>query len=246
MLSTAKRCWKIYKSFFPGRTHVLIACFPKSGSTYLRTLISNIHNIETISLTTGADRREQELSIERLVVFHKKNYVAQHHIRYSLVTEKLMKEFNITPIFLVRNIYDTIESLYDHLHKEGIETPMAFIPPDMLNWDKDKARKFIVDMIIPWYFNFYVSWTLCQKKCIITYEQLIENPSQILEKILKFSDISYSDSDIENAIQRATKQYTRQNVGKKGRGEDLPEELKEKIRSLTNYYPGTDFSLIGI
>jgi len=132
------------------------------------------------------------------------------------------------------------------LHKEGIETPMAFIPPDMLNWDKDKARKFIVDMIIPWYFNFYVSWTLCQKKCIITYEQLIENPSQILEKILKFSDISYSDSDIEIAIRRATKQYTRQNVGKKGRGEDLPEELKEKIRSLTNYYPGTDFSLIGI
>jgi len=189
MLSTAKRCWKIYKSFFPGRTYVLIACFPKSGSTYLRTLISNIHNIETISLTTGADRREQELSIERLVVFHKKNYVAQHHIRYSLVTEKLMKEFNITPIFLVRNIYDTIESLYDHLHKEGIETPMAFIPPDMLNWDKDKARKFIVDMIIPWYFNFYVSWTLCQKKCIITYERLIENPSQILKKILKFSDI---------------------------------------------------------
>jgi len=157
-----------------------------------------------------------------------------------------MKEFNITPIFLVRNIYDTIESLYDHLHKEGLETSMAFVPSNMLNWDKDKARKFIVDMIIPWFFNFYMSWTLCNKKSIITYEQLIENPSQILAKILKFSDISYSDSDIENAIQRATKQSTRQNVGKKGRGEDLPEELKKKIRSLANYYPETNFSLIGL
>jgi hypothetical protein len=241
-----RKMWNYYKKLFPKKTHLLLTAFPKSGSTYLRTLISNLDKMGYVTLVTGHDRREQELAVERLIFLHRKNYVAQHHTRYSLITEMLMQDFNIKPIVLVRNIFDVVESLHDHFHKEGLPLPMAYLPDDFLTWDRDFSRNFITQMIIPWYFNFYVSWFHYDKKLLLTYENLTKNTDDVLKKIVQFSGIKTSHHEIENSILKATKQSTRKNIGKSGRGENLSEEIKEKIQNMTKFYPTVDFSPIGL
>ena len=241
-----RRVWNHYKKLFPSRTHILLATFPKSGSTYLLTLLSNINNISRVTLVTNYDRREQELSLERLIFLHHKNYVARHHTRFSKPTEQLISDFNLKPIVLVRNIFDIIESVIDHLHKEGLTMPMAYVPDDFLKWDRNFARNFIVDMMIPWYFNFYVSWYHYDEKLLVTYEKMIPNTFDTLKEIVSFCNIHATSRDIENSIDNATNQSTRKNVGRSGRGDSLPDDVKEKIYNMTKFYPNVDFSTIGL
>ena len=108
-----------------------------------------------VQLSLGTDRREQELSNEKLILYHNKNYVSGNHTRYSSVTQKLIDTYMLHPIVLVRNIFDVVESLYDHFRLESTVIPMAYVPNDISEWDKNKALLFITEMVIPWYFNFY-------------------------------------------------------------------------------------------
>ena len=174
---------------------------------------------------TGENKK---VSLERLIFLHHKNYVAQHHTRYSLTTDQIINDFNIKPIVLVRNIFDVIESVFDHCHKEGVTMPMAYVPDDFLKWDGDIARNFIGQMIVPWYFNFYVSWYHYDKKILITYENMIKNPIDILAEIVDYTGISTQRKDIENSVLKSTKQSTRKNIGKAGRGKNVSTEIKEK------------------
>jgi len=228
------------------RHHILIACFPKSGSTYLSRLTSNLPNMKTVSLTSGYGRREQELSIEKLMLYNKNNYVAQHHVRYSTTTKELINIFRIKPVVLVRNIFDVVVSVHDWYNKGNIISPMGFVPEDYSNWNDNKSFNFIVDMIIPWYLNFFCSWNLRKEKLLLTYEDYTENTNECLRKIAEYGNIKCKDSDIDNSIKKASKQNTRKNVGVSGRGEKLPDNIKDKICKMAKYYDNIDFSPIGL
>ena len=108
-----------------GKKCILLACFPKSGSTYLSKIISSYENFRKVDLVPSYGNREQELDIRKLHQNKKYNYIAQQHVRSSFETEKLINQFELKTIILVRNIYDIIPSLRDHLIKEGL--PLSFI-----------------------------------------------------------------------------------------------------------------------
>jgi hypothetical protein len=232
------------------RHKILVACMPKSGSTYLATVISNLPDFRVTSWVPGYGRREQELCFNRLqtddVLLTDCNLVAQHHVRYSEVTEKYMKEFNLKPVVLVRNIYDVVASLIDHHKLESIVYPMAFVPKDIVKWDVNRAAKFVTYMVMPWYFNFFVSWHNCSDKVQVSYEELIKDPLKVVQIICKEWHIKVSEKDVANAVDRAGTMHTRKNVGIAGRGNKLPEECRNHIKELTAYYSGIDFSEIGI
>jgi len=228
------------------KIHVLVAAMHKSGSTWLTRLIANLPEMTLVSLVPGYERREQELSIDQLEYFNKNNYVAQHHTRFSNVTKDYLERFSIKPVILVRNIFDVVESNYDHFRLFDTIIPMAFVPENITKWEKVKVLEFIVDMMIPWHFNFYCSWQLYNNKLVVTYEELIKDTKHTLLKISKFAQIPCKMQDIELAIKKTSKEPTRLNIGILGRGENLPENLKKKIHKFAEYYPDSDFSLLGI
>src|SRR5579871_4444622 len=94
-----------------GGKHILIACMPKSASTYLCGAISNLPGMKEAVLTVGHHRREQELCPLECALVHNFNYVASHHVRYSDATREIMRRYSIFPVILVRNIYDCVVSL---------------------------------------------------------------------------------------------------------------------------------------
>lgn len=236
-----------FSLLFPEKVHILLACFPKSGSSFLRELIKNLPNMTQVALVTGYDRREQELSTDELILHHSKNYVAQHHVRYSVITERLMKNFNLKPVVLVRNIFDVVESLHDHFYREGPVLPMGFLPNNWNDWNRDHLLNFICDMIMPWYFNFYFSWTLRDDKLLVSYEELVKNTHETISKITEYSNIKCNAIEIDNSIKMTTKQQNlRLNIGKTGRGDLLPQYIKDKIRDLSKYYGSENMSVIGL
>ncbi|MFT7053585.1 MAG: hypothetical protein ACJAU1_001142 [Psychromonas sp.] len=228
------------------KNHLLVACMPKSGSTFLTAILNNFPDFKQAILVPDAGRREQELDRIELIRHDNHHYAAQHHVRYSQPTKVLIEQFNIKPIILVRNIYDAMISLRDHLKNESVIKPMGYVLPDMVNWPNSELEEFIVDIFTPWYFNFFVSWHQYEDKYLITYEDLINDPLKKINDINNHFSLGLSSIELETAIDDANNMFTRKNIGITGRGQELNDYCKTQIDKIAKYYKGVDFSLLGI
>lgn len=196
-------------------------------------------------------RREQGLAFEGLLLFHALNYVAQHHCRFSIATEQCLNAFSIKPIILVRNIFDCVVSAKDYMDggKEDPEVaigPMAYTSEAYYCWAEAKRYDFIIDMVVPWYFNFFVGWLDYPAGTWVSYEELVTAPSATVKRIAGELSLDVNGSTIENALAMASVSSTRRNVGTVGRGQVLAKRQKDKVLKFASYYPSVDFSPIGL
>ncbi len=227
--------------------HLVVACFPKSGSTYLSSIVAQFPGMMRRDLVPGYERREQELSLENLIIFHDTDYVAQHHLKCSLPTIKALKIFSIHPVVLVRNLYDVVYSMVDYWQSGQIQSPIAFINNDITGADEDAKFHYFADMMAPWYLTFFVPWSSYNiPKTWLRYEDLIGGEVEAVKRIVADARMGIDDAAIETALSQAQQGETRLNKGVAGRGEALPQAVKDKIRRLADYYPSTDFSPIGL
>lgn len=226
---------------------ILVACFPKSGSTFLSTLIGNLPGFSLVVYTPAHGRREQELSeveIERSSTVSRQ--VAQVHVRASEYTLHIIDKFNIKPIVLVRDIYDTAVSLAEHVANEPI-MPMAYFDQAIADRSFEDRLSAVFDLAMPWYFNFYVSWRRARPNAIITYEDLILGDAERQTQYLNCIGLDTNIIDVRSAIKKIRSLDTRFNVGKSGRGaQAIGMRHRRQIERLASYYPDEDFSQIGI
>ena len=224
----------------PGGKHVLVACLPKSGSTYLSNILSALPEFERANLTFGFGRREQELCIFTCAAMHGINYVAQHHVRYSQSTDDIMKSFGIFPVILMRNFYDCVVSARDQFCIGEMEGPVAYVEPSFTSWPAEKQYDFIIDMALPWYGNFVASWSDYKGPAArVYYSDLIRSPREVISQIAQAAGITVSAVDIETAITNggADKASSRFNVGRIGRGmEQLNKRQIARIQALFSVY----------
>lgn len=227
------------------RPHILVACMPKSASTYLTSALANIEGLKRTSITLSMMQREQEIDPVRAAMRSLGGYVAQHHVRFSRDTDDLMRTFDITPVVLVRDLPDVIVSLRDHIRKRP-EMSMSWFTRDHAKLSDLELEMAIVSLAMPWYINFYVSWHSCPRALWVTYADATERTAETIEAICGHAGIPVTDSDVDAAIAEAGKQFTRLNVGKAGRGSSLTREAMDSLRHLCSFYPEIDFRKVGI
>ena len=233
------------------REHILVACFPKSGSTWLSETLSKLPDFHRVDLVPVYGRREQELAFEKLLLFHTINYVAQQHCRFSIATERCLNAFSIKPVILIRNIFDCIVSAKDFmdLAKEDPDIavgPMAYVSQAYHGWSETDKYDFIIDMMVPWYFNFFVGWHDYSGGTWVLYRELLAEPLATVKRIVAELNLSVEEPTFANALTQASESSTRMNVGRTGRGEGLARHQKERVYKFASYYPTIDFSPIGL
>ena len=218
--------------------HILIACMPKSASTYLCGAISNIPGMKEAVLTIGHHRREQEICPLECSLVHHFNYVASHHVRYSKATREIMKQYSIFPVILVRNIYDCVVSLRDHLLRESLDIPQAYVPRNFPVLTTAQQFDFIIDFIVPWYASFFASWSEYEGPAIrLGYEGLVQDFPGAIERIFRAVGVDASRSEIHKALEAVNPAEKRFNVGRVGRGmEKLSGYQVERIRKDFSFY----------
>ncbi len=237
----------VTSSPFVARQRVLVACMPKSGSTFTSNAIGRLPGFRKTSLVTHYGRTEQDLDARLALRKGRYNYVCQHHVRYNEKTRDVINRFSITPVVLVRDVHDCVISLRDHLRRESVDNSMVFANQDHLNLSDEELETFLVQMAIPWYINFYVSWHECPNALWITYQDVATDSKDTIKKILRHvgrQDIR--DDEIETALKNRNSSADRMNVGSPGRGHMLSSENKTLIRQYCSAYPSIDFSLIGV
>lgn len=230
-----------------GSKKILLACFPKSGSTFTSSIIGQKDGFKKLDLTPAYGRREQELDIRYLYKYRNINFVAQHHVRCSMHLEELLQQYNVKPIILVRNIYDCLVSFADHTRNESIIWPFAVITEEHTKLADEQLYRVIADLVVPWYINFYVGWKMSSiEPLIVKYEDMIDNPENYFKKIFDAADINITSKELTELTGKVQSENTRFNKGIEGRGRSLPPEVKKHIKRLASHYPFVDFSDIGI
>jgi len=229
------------------KRHVLLACLPKSGSTYLASILSFLPGMRKVALTPAHEQREQELDGAQLWAYDRMDYVAQHHVRCSAYTRQLIEQYGLRPVVLVRNLFDVAVSLKDHLGGESPRMPFAFFDERILCCDEAAQLDAIIDLALPWCLNFYVSWQAYDGALLVAYEDLVSDPERTVGRIAAFADLTVKALDIRGALEQAAQAPTRRNVGRAGRGaEQLTESQRARILRLASYYPHVDFAPLGI
>ena len=151
-------------------------------------------------LSSGYSTNEHDLYLPALCLMTSCGCVSQMHMKGTFHNAKLIRIFGIRPIVLVRRIEDIVVSLLHDLRQKA-EDPKLWIGRDGYSfvWQDEGTRALsdeklldlIIDLAVPWFVNFYVSWyRLCEHGAVdalwLTYEQLVADREAALRQALEF------------------------------------------------------------
>ena len=179
--------------------------------------------------------------------------VSQMHMKGSFHNASLINRFKIRQIILVRNIYDIVASLFDDLRKKeempGYHTgesgySFLWLDSTTKNMNDEDLIDMIIDLAIPWYVNFYVSWYRLAEQNIVNpiwvnYEDMMNDKNNTIISILNFIDFPFN-GEINSTI--LNEKYSTYNKGGSGRGNILlSDERKRRIKEKFSYYEDVNF-----
>jgi hypothetical protein len=230
---------------------IFIACFPKSGSTFLNLVMQALTGFEPMVATYGFWENEQELYLPSFLHMARTNAVVQIHAKASMPNIHILQAFRIRPVLLLRNVFDVLLSWKEFL--DGGAWVNTYCKEYLSLSDADRLD-YVVDERTPWYLQFFASWSyatanhLIDARCIV-YREMSEDKLQALRSICDWYALAKTDDEIAAAIERVeTSGGTRFNKGIVGRGAGaLTEAQKTRIAGMAGrYYPSVDFSMIGL
>ncbi len=212
------RAWLRGKRRFP---HLLVACFPKSGSTYLSKALQGLSGYPEYYLAEEGGHNEQDVS-HRALRRARCAAVVQQHVKATSGNLALLKEFGVRPIVHVRNLLDVVVSLRDHFHREDSRAPTGFVHQEFWRLGQQEQFDYLIHMHLPWYFNFLVSWHEAEREIPLvrsSYEELFADRAGTLRRLAAFHGLPVNDTAIARALDYAALQHTRLNQGVSGRGQ---------------------------
>jgi hypothetical protein len=247
---------RLRRSVFSNGKYLVLAAMPKSGSTFLSHTLCALTGYRHYYLACAYDNIEQEIYLPRVIDGFGCGRVVQQHFRANGPNLDVLNRFDIKPVVVVRNIFDLVASIRDHLLNERLDNlPAVYTTDDFLGFSPSRQLDFVIDMVVPWYITYYVSWYQAEKQREIrflwmTYEELVADWGTGIRRILDFFGMQKPDVAIARAIETTRaepKEQTRLNVGVPGRAYALlSDSQRERIVRLTQYYPHVDFTRIGI
>jgi len=203
--------------------HIFVACFPKSGSTFLSKALQGLTGYPEYSSVEEYGHNEQDISRRKLGRARRLS-VIQQHTKGTKSNLNILREFGMRPIVHVRNLFDVVISLHDHFYGEDHCFPTGYVHREFWRLPERDQFDYLIQMHLPWYFNFLISWHEAQRQfSLITtsYEELFTDTSGTLRRLADFYGLDADDAAIQRALEYASRQPTRLNKGVSGRGRQL-------------------------
>lgn len=232
--------------------HIVIACMPKSGSTFLSNALRAATGFGTAHMTFSYFQNEQELHLPFVLAALGQDTITQQHVRATEANIQVMQAFGLMPVVLVRNLADVTVSLLDFYESGAIINTFFYAGFESL--PRERRIDLIIDMVMPWYLGFYASWALAEREgrlqpLWLTYEDMIADKPAALKRVGEHCGLGLSDNSIAAALDQVDggRARTRLNKGVAGRGrETLSDGQLARLKALTAYYPDIDFSPVGL
>ena len=234
---------------------IVVAAAPRTGSTFLSNVLIQVTKLQNFRLCSGYSTNEHDLYLPALCMMNNSGCVSQMHMKGTFHNALLINRFKIRQIILVRNIYDIVVSLFHDLRKKEeipgyhigngkIGYSFLWLDRATKNMDDEDIIDMIIDLAIPWYVNFYVSWYRLTEQNIVNpiwvnYEDMMNDKNNTIISILNFIDFPFN-GEINSTI--LNEKYSTYNKGGSGQGNILlSDERKKRIMEKFSYYEDVNF-----
>ncbi len=207
---------------------LMFAAMPKTSSTFLSHIMVKLLGYEHSYFASSYYNIEQELYQPRIVDAFGRGTVVQQHVRANAPNLELLRRYGIRPTVLVRNIFDIVASLRDHLNQERQDNiPSLYTPAEFRSFSPEFQFDFIVKFYVPWLLSFYTSWVEAERNkqlefLWIRYEDCLPDYTNTVKKIVDYYSLPVTTEGIEAALRSPSDLATRRfNKGVAGRGISL-------------------------
>ena len=230
---------------------IFIAAFPKAASTFATNVLCDYTGYEEQKYAEPG--LHKDLVVQRLRDASGRRHVVKQHTVALPKNVRLMREFSLRPVVLVRNVFDSLVSLSEYLGQRDRDN---FLMPNIRGCDPASRLRGTVQFCAPFYVQFYVSWWRTSvsglETCWVTYEEMLADKKAFFTRILDFYGIpsqgrlceSIAKFDVRPSNRIANDNLF--NVGVAGRGERIPPHLRQHVVELCDFFPEVDFSRVGI
>ena len=235
---------------------LFISAMPKSGSSFLSYALAELTGYSHAYCAYAYDRTEQEIYLPKVIDAYGRGTVVQQHVRANGPNLEILRDFGIRPVVLVRNLFDVVVSVRDHLVKESLTNfPSTYVSEQFLEFGEEHQLDFVVAFVVPWYLGFYVSWWDAERHGALpfdwaVYDEIVDDWPGAVRQILGSRGFERSHGEVAAAIEKLRGEGHRRvriNQAVKNRGQAaLTPRQRDTILSLTRFYPGVDFGRIGL
>ena len=235
---------------------VLLACFPRSGSTYTFQVMAKVLGYRKVSLCYARQRSDHDLYVPFLLSNLDKPTLSQHHLKATEANIALINAFNIKVVVLVRNLENVLISLFHTIR--NYPPPHAYtLDEDSSTWPDDLLIDYLIQYRVPWYLDFFISWARALHRGeirghIVTYEHMTDDETDYfsticssLQRPVEMEDIRAAADDVRE------KGNFRLSGGARERVDPiLSPQQKDRIAQMGKVFERSfdwlDLSLIGI
>ncbi|MBT8484806.1 MAG: hypothetical protein HKO59_15105 [Phycisphaerales bacterium] len=228
--------------------HIVIACFPKSGSTFLATTLARATGFRPYLLNPIGHDTERDIRPLSIPMFLTQPTVSQEHMHARTENVRWLRLLGVRPVVLVRDVFDAVVSARDHVAPPGARGPAAHPPPD--ENDPSVRQDLAIRAGVPWMIDFFTSWRAARAKLdvhFVTYDELVADPIATIERIFTHVGMRVPATQISDALASIRPSEVRFNRGRGGRGrlELTPAEIR-LVEDIAGTERDADLSMIGL
>jgi hypothetical protein len=231
-----------------------ICAAPKTGSTLLTCALKRMLGWKSIwPLNKGFWRQAQELVLTPEFNRCRQNVlIPQTHTMFNENSLKWIKEYDIKVIIPFRDIHDSLVSASDHSAKQS-GLPFGYLPDTIKDMDSKARLDYLITVATGWYIQFYTGWHIASQipgvsVLYVSYNHLTTKTADALKTVQSGLSVIRTDEEIIDAVNHASKDKTRFNVGG-SRAKDMTKDQKAAVdRCLTqaSLNPDTKEALIRV
>lgn len=211
--------------------HYLLICPPKSGSTFLANTVAQLSGLPVATYENPARHRYTfDLGVARSLA--NQDAVIRVHARPHPEFLAWIVAKELKPVVLHRNICDSLVSMYDHRMRSSHAVDRQF-----RNLTRDSGLITTAYEWAAWYVGFDRQWQLNGRlvDCLhVQYEDFFPDVERTMPRILDHLEIAWTTDTLKKALDhvRGSRKRSNLNVGRSGRGVNLPPEVRRSINLL--------------
>lgn len=222
---------------------------PKSASTYVTRLLARATGGEVAYGGDLSVETAQDFTIAGIArsVDHPAPLIFKHHVQANALCLLAIERLQIRYVNTVRNLFDTIVSVDEHLQRttnaNGVALWSEMKVRDFKEWDDAQRYGFIVDHIMPWYIRYFWGWWRRDPGSLLYYEDLVQHPDTFHAQLAARLQVPVEQLTEDLVAKSAANRF---NIGRAGRCAPLRPVHLSQMRRMASYYPGPDYGRLGL
>ena len=210
---------------------ILVACHPKSGSTYISESLRSHFNVLACLLHDSPE--VQELSQSKVNPKNLAGFVGHNHILPTKNALKLIRAAGIQVVVLERALADCLMSMRDMYiervtSQQGVwrgefVSVFGVFGPDFLRLSNESQMDYLIACAAPWYLKFSAAWRsptvdLPLAPVFIRYEDFFRSKEEGLAQLIQDLGVKALGTGRGLSEEDQESKRVRFNVGRVGRG----------------------------